>query len=456
MKANKIVFTIIILLLIDFILTGCAPPVPEVIEVTGVSIIEDDQSINIGDTLQLTAVVTPEDADNKAVTWESDNTDVAAVDENGLVTALKKGIANITVITEDSAFTDTIKITVTEPACGGVTPGTDPPTINSFTADSYHIISGESVTLSWNVTGADSVTINQGIGTVDSTGTKVVNPTATITYTLTASNTNGSVTNTVTVNVGSALGSIDINSNPAGAKVYLDGIDTGHITPIVLTNVAAGTHTVKLELLNYQNREDTDVTVTAGETTYINWALTYAPAETLTLQPGSEGKDAVITDIFPNMNYGVDTALGVVVDPCIKIERTYLEFDLSSVSLPPGAVIIHGDLRLYQSSGLESFSIGAYQVTSEWQENTITWNNRPSSLPEAEAFHTVSPASGAWRTWDIDDLVQGWIDGSIANHGILLKAADESTNEKIAEFRSSEYVYDATKRPKLVISYYVP
>ncbi len=289
MKANKIVFTIIILLLIDFILTGCAPPVPEVIEVTGVSIIEDDQSINIGDTLQLTAVVTPEDADNKAVTWESDNTDVAAVDENGLVTALKKGIANITVITEDSAFTDTIKITVTEPACGGVTPGTDPPTINSFTADSYHIISGESVTLSWNVTGADSVTINQGIGTVDSTGTKVVNPTATITYTLTASNTNGSVTNTVTVNVGSALGSIDINSNPAGAKVYLDGVDTGHITPIVLTNIAAGSHTVKLELFHYQNREDTNVTVTAGETTYINWALTYAPIIVLAIGDDYQG-----------------------------------------------------------------------------------------------------------------------------------------------------------------------
>ena len=87
-------------------------------------------------------------------------------------------------------------------ACGGVTPGTDPPTINSFTADSYHITSGESVTLSWNVAGADSVTINQGIGTVASTGTKVVNPTATITYTLTATNTTDNVTSTVTINVG--------------------------------------------------------------------------------------------------------------------------------------------------------------------------------------------------------------------------------------------------------------
>ena len=339
-------------------------------------------------------------------------------------------------------------------ACGGVTPGTNPPTINSFAADSYHIISGESVTLSWNVTGADSVTINQGIGTVDSTGTKVLNPSATTTYTLTATNTAGSVTSTVTINVGSDLGSIDINSNPAVAKVYLDGVDTGHITPIVLTNITDGSHTVKLEFYHYQNKEDADVTITAGETTYINWALTYAPAETLTLQPGSEGKDAVIIDTLPYVNYGDNAALGVKVDTYIN--RSYLEFDLGSASLPPGAVIIHGDLKLYQIYGSGSFSIGAYQVTSEWQENTITWNNQPSSLPEAEAFRTVSPASGAWRTWDIDDLVQGWIDGSIANHGILLKATDESTNDKIADFRSSDYVTDATKGPKLVISYYVP
>jgi hypothetical protein len=118
MKLNKkffLIFGLILMLSLPFALSGCVPCLPEVIEVTGVSITEDDQSVKVGDTLQLTAAVTPEDADNKAVTWESDNTDVAAVDENGLVTAFKKGVANITVLTEDGAFTDTIVITVTKP-----------------------------------------------------------------------------------------------------------------------------------------------------------------------------------------------------------------------------------------------------------------------------------------------------------------------------------------------------
>ena len=108
---------------------------------------------------------------------------------------------------------------------------------------------------------------------------------------------------------------------------------------------------------------------------------------------------------------------------------------------------------LYQFYSSGSLSIGAYQVNSEWQENTITWDNQPSSSSEAEAFSAFSTMG--WRTWSIDDLVQGWIDGSIANHGILLKAADEST-DKEAWFSSSDYTDDATKHPKLVVSYYVP
>ena len=84
--------------------SGCVPPVPEVIDVTGVDITEEDQSIKVEETLQLTVVVTPEDADNKAITWESDNPDVATVSEDGLVTALSKGVANITVTTDDGAL----------------------------------------------------------------------------------------------------------------------------------------------------------------------------------------------------------------------------------------------------------------------------------------------------------------------------------------------------------------
>jgi hypothetical protein len=130
MKLSKTFISVaaILVLLVAGILSGCVPPVPEVIEVTEVSITEEDQSMKVDETLQLTTVLTPEDATNKAITWESDNPDVAIVDENGLVTALSAGVANITVTTDDGAFIDTIKITVTKP----YTPSTPTPTIKKY------------------------------------------------------------------------------------------------------------------------------------------------------------------------------------------------------------------------------------------------------------------------------------------------------------------------------------
>ena len=77
-----------------------------------------------------------------------------------------------------------------------------PPSIGSFSANPANIAAGGTSTLSWSVTGADSVTIDQGIGTVVATGTRAVSPTSNTTYTLTASNTAGNVTSTATVTVG--------------------------------------------------------------------------------------------------------------------------------------------------------------------------------------------------------------------------------------------------------------
>jgi len=74
------------------------------------------------------------------------------------------------------------------------------PTIGSFTASGTHVASGGSVTLSWSVTDADYVIVSPGPGALRDT-TVVVNPTATTTYTIYATNQFGRSTSTVTVNV---------------------------------------------------------------------------------------------------------------------------------------------------------------------------------------------------------------------------------------------------------------
>ena len=83
------------------------------IAVTGVGLAPSTATIAVDDTLTLVAAVTPANATNKAVTFESSSESVATVDEDGVVTAVGAGSATITVTTADGDYTDTASITVT-------------------------------------------------------------------------------------------------------------------------------------------------------------------------------------------------------------------------------------------------------------------------------------------------------------------------------------------------------
>jgi RHS repeat-associated protein len=75
-----------------------------------------------------------------------------------------------------------------------------PPEID-FSAEPQEIKQGDSSTLSWTTANADSVSIDQGIGSVDQSGFRSVSPQETTTYTLTASGAGGTTTESVTVTV---------------------------------------------------------------------------------------------------------------------------------------------------------------------------------------------------------------------------------------------------------------
>ena len=81
-------------------------------DVTGVSLSETSLSMDVGDVITLNATVVPDNAGDKAVTWESNNEDVAKVDNNGNVTARGVGKAKITVRTKDGNFTDQCEVIV--------------------------------------------------------------------------------------------------------------------------------------------------------------------------------------------------------------------------------------------------------------------------------------------------------------------------------------------------------
>ena len=70
--------------------------VSEVVAVTGISLNKTSVNMHTGDTLTLKATISPTNATNKSVKWESSAPTVASIDNNGLVTALSDGSATIT------------------------------------------------------------------------------------------------------------------------------------------------------------------------------------------------------------------------------------------------------------------------------------------------------------------------------------------------------------------------
>ena len=85
------------------------------IKVTSVNVSVEDTTLDIGDTIRASVMVTPSNALNTEVTWKSSNATVATVDNNGLITAKAAGITQITATAKDgSGKSGSVIITVEE------------------------------------------------------------------------------------------------------------------------------------------------------------------------------------------------------------------------------------------------------------------------------------------------------------------------------------------------------
>jgi uncharacterized protein YjdB len=93
-------------------------PVP----VTGIAITaKPDHEMNVNETFNLAAVVSPEQATNSNIRWTSSDPSVALVNCNGKITALHSGDATITATSVASGMTDDIAVSVAEPVTYTVT-----------------------------------------------------------------------------------------------------------------------------------------------------------------------------------------------------------------------------------------------------------------------------------------------------------------------------------------------
>ena len=84
----------------------------KVIAVTSVVLGNTELTLVEGEEEKLAVAVTPENATDKSVVWESSNESAATVSQEGLVTAVGEGKATITVKTNDGGFSASCEVTV--------------------------------------------------------------------------------------------------------------------------------------------------------------------------------------------------------------------------------------------------------------------------------------------------------------------------------------------------------
>jgi hypothetical protein len=142
------------------------------------------------------------------------------------------------------------------------------PVIIAFSSNPSVISSYGVSTLSWNVTGANSVSMDHGIGQVNAAGTIVVSPARSTAYTITASNSTGTVTRSAVITVNSEL--------PQPVVIAFTSNLNSDGTSTLLWNVI-GAYSVSIDHgIGQVNASGTAVVSPAAATVYTMTATNYA------------------------------------------------------------------------------------------------------------------------------------------------------------------------------------
>lgn len=162
---------------------------------------------------------------------------------------------------------------------------------------------------------------------------------------------------------------------------------------------------------------------------------------TVTLFPEA---DAYVDESSPASNH--DTATEWPLELKTNAQEHYPLWRFDTSAIPADATINSGELKVFVNSGEgdSPIHIIVERITLDWNQATVTWNNRP-------------PTSGTWGSWDTDNdpgartfdirvLVGNWVNGNMPNHGVTLRGPATGSYERL--FRAT-----GTTRPHLDVVY---
>lgn len=145
------------------------------------------------------------------------------------------------------------------------------------------------------------------------------------------------------------------------------------------------------------------------------------------LSMSARADTVVVSDdatVRPSKPWGRDgDGPSLVVRANGDLHRALVRFDLRV--LPPDVTVARATLRLFVGAVQSAGRVDVRALVGPWSEASVSAATQPPAAGWSVGRITVGDASsGAFVSLDVTDLVQDWVDGALANHGVALLPLD--------------------------------
>ncbi len=184
------------------------------------------------------------------------------------------------------------------------------------------------------------------------------------------------------------------------------------------------------------------------------------------------GSTRLLNDVMPLGNRASSETSQAIVSSTQDVVsdtlyyRAYLQFDATGV--PISSTVITAQLNLYvdrfEYAGAapvgEIVQGGMYAVAEAWSapsDPPWNWDDNPSVVTSTTSYQAIPFDQQGWYAWDVTGLVQGWVDASATNHGLLVGVYPnlDQIGRMTVIFLGPTAISE-TLRPNLTVAYLTP
>ncbi|MEW5987136.1 MAG: DNRLRE domain-containing protein, partial [Chloroflexota bacterium] len=129
--------------------------------------------------------------------------------------------------------------------------------------------------------------------------------------------------------------------------------------------------------------------------------------------------------------------------------RAIFRFDLAAV--PADALITSATVSFWVTQD-NSSPVNVHRITDSWSESSVNWGNTANDFDPAVVASFTPISNGQYVSAQVTNLIQQWVGGTVANHGLMLVSAASQQESKYTGRNWPQ----SNQRPYLTITYTMP